>query len=891
MNMLKKIYIYLLRPMAIVLTVAFLFGCSKHEKGSLEGSGMLTFFLSADAEGLGDSAATKSILPEFQPFLDTDLYLIEILEGEEETVVKTYPRYKDMPVEIELKSGNYKIRASYGELSPAAFEAPRFEGKSDFIIKEDMNTSLDVICSLANARLTISYSDGFMVTYPTHSAMFCTDFTGEDTLKFVQEEKRAAWFQVLAEGTDLDGILTVKDPHGVEQQFKVNVPSVKPQDDVKITFNSAPNEQSMVVKVTINEEVVEVPVYVYVPDYMLPVDGPVLETMGFAHGDPIVLARLDIVPELKVSMNVPGTIGNCLLSIWADNDAAVEYDLANLSAPEVIALSGLGLVVPDIFHKKKVELDFSSIIAKLPRIEEGVVQVKTYNYQLVVKDSLVNNNTSEPVILSVRMIPDVAPKITLSDEFISSFPVEIAEGGILFKNAAKVYPEYKAQIRATVDITEVTLRIKDAAGSIISSHDLMSGFAPSGVTYDASSKTVSYKESVKALIVEPGGVKRQEYELTVRTEYDGVSYEDVKTLTLDVIPPMFAMQMSDDNDVLEANRDVFAKRAVLRAFAQTCDASRVEFQVLKNGGWEDVNNLTQVDDSNSDMSFATATGLDILTQYTVRAKYGNHVSEGTTITTEGIGAPLPNAGFEDWSQTEVWETWHPGAKNIYVFYPFMGASNAYWSTNNAETTQQIGDASWYYAAYPCVVPTNATSNRPSYHRLGKPTTAKSGKTAMELSTVGWGKNNWGPAGGDGPDRTTKGSLFMGSYSLDSAPNEKLGREFNHRPTAVSFWYKFYSHNNESAKAYAIVYDKDRVEIARGELIVSGVTDTYSLGKFEIKYSIMEKAGHIAVAFLSSSSSSPGTANRGGDNGMFAGYGDSRHIGNVFTVDDVELIYE
>lgn len=42
--------------------------------------------------------------------------------------------------------------------------------------------------------------------------------------------------------------------------------------------------------------------------------------------------------------------------------------------------------------------------------------------------------------------------------------------------------------------------------------------------------------------------------------------------------------------------------------------------------------------------------------------------------------------------------------------------------------------------------------------------------------------------------------------------------------------------------------------------------------------------------MSSSSLTPGTKDIQGSDDMLSGYGDSRHIGSVFVVDNVELIY-
>ena len=620
----------------LVLSI-LIFSCDSDKVGAFEHPGLLQFGLSADTTGIqGNQEITKAVLPDLEPFLNTDLYQIEILQGEEETVVSSFEHYEDMPDQVELERGNYKIRASMGELKPAAFEAPRFEGVSDFIIKENMTTKLDVTCSLANARVTVAYTDSFKVVYPTYTLSIKTSHTTEP-LEFVQDEVRPGWFQVDAGGEDLKGILTGKPDTGEVKQDSVNSPSVKPKDNVRLTFNSTPNtrpDQGLTVKITINDETEEKPVYIYIPDYMLPVDAALLESHGFAHEDPIVLGNKDKVTEANVKMYVPGTIENCKLSIWEDDGKPMEYDLAHLNDVDKGVLTGKGFNLPDIWHKKQVLLDFVPVIEKLPRIEAGKTEVKVYNYQLIVTDSLVNPHVSNPLTLSVKMIPDVAPKILLSDGFISSDIIRVTEGGIVYNDGVKNDPEFNATIQSSKELSACLLKITDATGTM-REYDLTTGTSIDGVKYDLSASIpfVNFKEAISALTLDDDNVKRYEYELTARTEFEGTTYEDVKTFIVDLVPPKFEMSMNGDTEV---NGDAFAKRAVLRATTKTGSADKLLFQLYEDGQWKDIakDRMDGEVSIKDDVASAVVTGLKPETQYRVRAKYGNHVSGEVTFTTE-----------------------------------------------------------------------------------------------------------------------------------------------------------------------------------------------------------------------------------------------------------------
>lgn len=857
----------------LVLSI-LIFSCDSDKVGAFEHPGLLQFGLSADTTGIqGNQEITKSVLPDLEPFLNTDLYQIEILQGEEETVVSSFEHYEDMPDQVELERGNYKIRASMGELKPAAFEAPRFEGVSDFIIKENMTTKLDVTCSLANARVTVAYTDSFKVVYPTYTLSIKTSHTIEP-LEFVQDEVRPGWFQVDAGGEDLKGILTVKPDTGEVKQYSVNIPSVKPKDNVRLTFNSTPNtrpDQGLTVKITINEETEEKPVYIYIPDYMLPVDAALLESHGFAHEDPIVLGNKDKVTEANVKMYVPGTIENCKLSIWEDDGKPMEYDLAHLNDVDKGVLTGKGFNLPDIWHKKQVMLDFVPVIEKLPRIEAGKTEVKVYNYQLIVTDSLVNPHVSNPLTLSVKMIPDVAPKILLSDGFISSDIIRVTEGGIVYNDGVKNDPEFNVTIQSSKELSACLLKITDATGTM-REYDLTTGTSIDGVKYDLSASIpfVNFKEAISALTLDDDNVKRYEYELTARTEFEGTTYEDVKTFIVDLVPPKFEMSMNGDTEV---NGDAFAKRAVLRATTKTGSADKLSFQLYEDGQWKDIakDRMDGEVSIKDDVASAVVTGLKPETQYRVRAKYGNHVSGEMTFTTEKELIDIPNGDMESWIEKKgptgtgifgstkgpYWSYWYPWGENDLPV----------WCTLNDLTTKDKK-----LEAY------KSTSATKKY--------LESDNTVALIRTIGWGADNNGVGVTPSVNNITPGELFLGKMN---GIIPEYGYLFTQRPSGVKFDYKYEPKDNDTFVVEVIVENRENgVSKQIGKtLFTSGETKSYVFGhKIYIDYqgdNSQLKATHISVRFISGNNQEVGKSPWSN-----ASY---EHVGSCLYIDNVSFIYE
>lgn len=873
----------------ILISAIIFFSCNSDRFGEVENAGILQLSLMTDTTVVNNGAVVTRATPfDWTPFLDTEKYKIEILKGEENTVVRTFEQYKDMPDIIELERGNYKIRASFGKQVPAAFESPHFQGVSEFIIKQDMTTKLDLTCALTNARATVYYTDSCKMVYPKYAVAFETTHTTEP-FEFIQDETRSAWFQVNENGEDLKGVLTVTPDEGEMKQFSVTVPSVKPKDDIRLTFNSTPDtrpDRGLTVRITINDKTIEKPLYIYVPDYMLPVDGPLVEPVGFANEDPIVLGTDDIIGEANVKMSVPGTIENCRLLIWEDQAEAIEYDLAHLDDTGKADLLAKGFVLSDIWHKKQATIDFRSVIERLPRIPEGETNVKLYNYQLIVTDSLVNAHTSKPLTLVVKMVPDVAPKITLSDGFVSSQAICVTEGGIIYNDGVKINPEYKATIKSTRELSACLLKITDATG-MVNSYNLTNGELVPGIKYNLKESVpyVNFKEAISSLVLDDDNIKRYEYELTVQTEFEGSTYEDVKTLIVDLIPPKFEMSMNGDK---EENGDAFAKRAVLRATATTCDASKLSFQLYKNGQWTDVND--QIEGTlivKGDVTSAVLTGLEAETQYRVRAKYGNHVSEEMTFTTEKIDTYIPNSEMEEWSYYTVnnkyvfWKKWYPWAENK--------KEARSWNTINLKTTQYAGTSpsSVLGIATAPYVGTTYVANSGTIST----TDGMVGMAAL-IRTVGWGQGN--KADNSDPQNVSAGEFYLGDYD-EFSHMPIYGVDFQARPTGFSFYYKYEPKNSSDYFiARIVLLDKDENVIASSELPPNEAvsSDSYKKKVIYIDYKIEKPSLKAKKMYILFKSGVKISANKDDVNyPSFGNLKDGEFVGSKLYVDNVEVFYE
>lgn len=105
-----------------------------------------------DTENITTSSGTRASK------VNIDLFNVEILDVTGNTV-ETFV-YGERPADpIALESGIYTIRMSSGAMADAAWEAPVFTGEKEFTITRKKTTTInDLVCKLANIKVTVTYS-------------------------------------------------------------------------------------------------------------------------------------------------------------------------------------------------------------------------------------------------------------------------------------------------------------------------------------------------------------------------------------------------------------------------------------------------------------------------------------------------------------------------------------------------------------------------------------------------------------------------------------------------------------------------------------------------------------------------------------------------------------
>lgn len=836
MNLKKRvILIYSLLSLILV-------SCAKEDTAKNNGMGTFTMKLNATSEVIGLNEKSRAeeagegetlILPDVNDFSVSISSLGEQVCG--------WSSYKDMCEEEmpELRVGTYQVKAWYGDVSKEGFELPYFEGNQEFSIKKNETTPVEVTCYFGNAQVKVNYTDEFKNYFSDYSAVIATSLGNE--VEYVKDETRAAYF---SPGELIAKVKVKKSGQSTENVYQVKVFEAKARHIYLLTLDVEAGSATMTV--SFSDDVAGEEVRFDVSDAALNSPAPYFKANGFTESVPFQsIEGAEPKEQVTAYVNAVAGIQSCRLTTTSGFLSGKEWpDVVDLAAPGKYAsiLTEMGLETKGLEGNRDqmAQVNFTKLIKNLPTGGNHIFKLEATDVYGKVSDTpLVLTVTPQGCEFAVAATSTEAPfygntcqvNVSFKDGNPANVHFQLAEG--------KQDLEF---VRAEELPSEEGLKVYTVYLKAPETVKFINPFKVSASYLSYIKETGELPVSMGILVDNPG--------------------------------------------------DVWAKKAVFHVYNETALAD-IKLQRQQGDVWTDV--TTESSGSYS----LVAKGLDSGTSLKLRAVKGEEYSNSVDITTEEE-LQIPNSDFEQWSVQEVWYKTIilSGGEHIYSYYPYAASSeDKWWSTFNDMTTlQQSGVASWYYCAYPGTMPTNASEMHTAtwhwntYGGTSLSTGAYQGNVAAEIATVGYGANNWSDLGHDTEYRQA-GYLYLGTFNRDTQ-EKNMTHTFTSRPAAVQFYYKFYSYNGETTKVYAKLYDANRNVIGEGELKITQAVDTYTLGVINISYPQKEKASYMELVFMSTDATSPGTKDIQGSKGAWkAGYGDSRHVGSILTVDDVKLIYE
>lgn len=387
----------------------FYFSSCDNEEGYLKGHG--TVYLQLQADTTFTASEKTKATDGFDEFKNVSNYSVEISKGEE--VVTSYEKYSDMPTSIDLEAGTYQLKAFLGDLLPAKFEAPYFAGTTKFQVEANKKTSASVTCALANTKVSVSYSDDFVEAYPDYSLSMTTAHTTE-ALVFKKGETRSAYFQADSTGQKLNMSMSLTSLENEKTTFTPSAITIKPREDVKLLFKTDGEAVSGVkLEITIDGSTADTTMNIGVPDYMLPLDPPLITPVGFVSGEVLEVSSVDASNyniDIMASMFAGGTIDSCIVEINSSYLKAKglkeRYDLANLSEKDKAILDGYFPIEAGMYRQRSYNLDLKQTLVK--KLCEDTEAQGIHEFTFIVKDSLKMHQASKPVILKLKpVVPEI----------------------------------------------------------------------------------------------------------------------------------------------------------------------------------------------------------------------------------------------------------------------------------------------------------------------------------------------------------------------------------------------------------------------------------------------------------------------------------------------------
>lgn len=745
---------------------------------------------------------------------------------------KTWDRLADFDEKQGFRSGEYTLEAFYGSIDEEGFEKPCYKGAAQVVVKPGEQTEVAVTATLANSMVSIDYTDAFKNYFADYQTSLHSEGYGYNELP-----KDCPDPMYVAPGKVQISVAFTK-PNGQSATVQPAEFTAEARHHYHVTLDcNNGNVGDAQLIVTFDDTVDQEEVIVDLSDELLNMPEPEVTPQGFTDGQTLQLIEHSPADSpMKFTAYVPAGIQAATFTVNSDSYTPPfgrEVDLASADGAVQSQLAAAGIKVLGLFKNpdKLATVDFSGLIEQLP--------AGTHTITLQMKDRLTRVNA--PVSVTIVNAP-------LELSFISA---PVCPFG---STSATVNISYNG----TDPRRDITVQGLNDDGVWV---DCPVTSAAATNAKARKSRSDAFPSKAYALGVTVPVTTR---DIQVRIYYKGVQK------ATGVIKRGYAV---------EAN--AFARHAILtvktnkESIASTVNSLRVYDGEKELGS----GNITR-DPANGTVTITNLKGSTRYHLYFTTASSGSSFTDADVAFTTEAEAQVENAGMENWYSEKVHSQKTLGiGEDIYRWFPNAQGSN-YWGTRNATTTGQSTGTTCYYTSF------SGTIN--------------SGNAA-EISTLGWGKGVTFGGANDKP-QVTAGMLFMGSHSYSGSettfePSKETfdyGRSFTSRPTSLSFDYKFTSHNSEAFKAYVVIENRaggKTTRLAYGELVSNTNVSNFTNTTIRLNYSNLTlKATHAYIVFISSNAENPGVSKHQGSKNAFKGNSDSKYIGNVLTVDNIEFNY-
>lgn len=793
---------------------------------------------------------------------DANAFGIKLTKSDN-TYSKTWSSLDGFNKESEFPIGDFTIEATYGDVAEQGFERPCFKGTNTLHVSPGTTTPVNVTATLANAMVTLRYTDAFLANYSTYSAAIETPNHSEPVL-FPQGETRSAFIDPTGEGyTEL--VLTLTNDQGQTVNLRPAKFVAQPRRNYVITVNVTGNvsKGDAVLEIGFEEEVTKETITISLGDELFTSPAPEVRPTNFTVGTPVELMEYDelaVSPQFdlyafggfrEVNLKVANTNGTYVPAFGSN------VNLVNADATTQAQLADAGVKVSGLFRNpdKMAVVNVKNFLGNLPAGE--------YSVKVEVVDALGRLSTE-----TVENPVELTANVTKTEYSI------VSAGNIDYlANEAKVVVNTNSQQLKN----RIKFRVNNAEAAVKSVTEGGAAPAPKRTRTRADLPyTYTYTLDVPQATTAEVAVESSYGKLkaTANVTVNGPAYEVVS--------------------------DAFARFAV---FGIETDNAEMKEYLTKNLTVYNGNAAVTPGNITRDVQngFITVKGLSAGKAYEgYSLKLGDGFEKPVPSFTTEAETDVPNGQFSENGEHIYFNKIETGGK----FGTGLAGSTYQWTT----TIDRYAPAGWaslnaktaYSGSNPLntwfVVPSTYLDNgvcvirTVGYHHNG---------TVPDLDKGGFKTYN-GKAPGN--LEISEGVLFLGSYSFDGNEHRENGVPFSSRPMSMTFDYKYSPLSGHQAQADLIVLDNNNNVIASQTEYLSACPDMQTRTIKIANYPFGKKASKLYVRFRSMRDDtqpalnipSGSSLNISGYNGLTNNIPANEYkafaVGSVLTLDNVKLGY-
>lgn len=812
--------------------------CSAEDRDTTAGTGQITPVLTADYSV--PLATDPAVLTTTLSQPDTKDFAVAIL-NEDGSLFRSWDSFSDFPANMDFPLGSFVFKATYGDMDKEGFDEPYFEGSEPFQVFDGQNTDIAVTCTLANAKVSLEYTEAFQNYFSDFATTLKT--SNNNSIIFSKEETREAYVK--------PGQLTLQmslvKPDGSSMSFSPEIFIAQACTHYKIKFDVNDGQVGDAeLSITFDETTQETPITINLADGSFSTQSPFVTLMGFDSGVSKEVKELDAsLGDLNVLITAPSGFASCTMTTASaylqEKGWPAQVDLTALTPEQQTLFSDMGLRLKGFENKDKMAyVDFSTLVSKLEYVEGKA----NHTFSLKATDS--QGQATDEVTLSITCQPRTFALQTPD-------PVQIG-------STEAVIP-----VQLDGDPSLVSVSYEDESGQV---HTC-------SVTNVESAGDQLYNLTVELPV--------ENHPTEISASYFGTKISD--PVILKTITPRYTLS----NNV----GDIWARKATLTVTAEDPEEQAVVMEYLTLYNDETKMSFTQQGADKIEVSGLTG-GTEYRFKTTCTDSPDNtEFSNILSVTTEAeLG--VPNGDFEQLNQTinttiNQGGTWTITNTNISTGYQttlsMVVSEPEGWASVNAKTCN-LGASnknSWY-----CIPSTFNTSLSWISHQpeakvgvLGQVAydstadiytslSAQNGSNAMVVRNVAWdvagadvGRDQkWGntsysdyycervPSIGN----RSAGKLFLGTYSYTNGQEVYTeGVAFTSRPVQMQGYYKYVNDSQDTAEkgvvTVQIMNGDTEIGTASAELDATG---TYTRFTLPIQYSHPElNATHLRIMFSSS----------------------------------------